>query len=191
MTLTERANRVAEEAFSLLRLRYERRIMNNVDRGGFVECMVAALLGPEWVLGDDWLPWDIEHTASGARIEVKQSAARQPWQLPDVCNSRSPRFDIAPRQQYSPTEGRWSGKPVRAADLYIFGWHPEGREQVADHRDPELWEFTVVPTEKLPVGQKTIGLKPLQNLGESAQWDSLASTVERMLAAGCPNWESG
>ena len=187
MTLTGRANSVAAEAFSLLRLRYERRIMNNVDRGGFVECMVAALLRPEWELGDDWLPWDIEHAPSGAKIEVKQSAARQPWKPPDVCNRRSPRFDIAPRQQYSPTEGRWNGKPVRAANLYIFGWHPEGCEQLADHRDPEQWEFTVVPTEKLPDGQKTIGLDPLRKLGESARWDCLASTVEKILATRCPD----
>ena len=129
MALPERTNRVAAEAFSLLRLRYERPVMNNVDRGGFVECMVAALLGTEWgltwILGDDWLPWDIEHMPSGAKIEVKQSAARQSWQPPNVSNARAPRFDIAPRQQYSPTARRWTGKPARAADLYIFGWHPE------------------------------------------------------------------
>ena len=195
MTLTERADRVAAEAFSLLRLRYERRVMNNVDRGTFFECMVAALLGAEWgltwILGDDWLPWDIEHAPSQAKIEIKQSAARQSWHPPNMPNARPPRFDIAPRQQYSPKEGRWIDKRMRAADLYIFGWHPEAREELADHRDPVQWEFIVVPTEKLPVGQKTIGLTSLRHLGESARWDSLASTVERMLAARSPDSGNG
>lgn len=138
-------------------------------------------------MGDDWLPWDIGHAPSGAKIEVKQSAARQSWQPPDTSNARGPRFDIAPRQQYSPTEGRWTGKPVRAADLYIFGWHPETREELADHRDPVQWEFIVVPTKKLPAGRKTIGLEPLRELGKSAQLDCLASTVEKMLATRCPD----
>ena len=193
--MTERANHVAAEAFSLLRLRHERRVMNNVDRGGFVECMVAALLGTEWgltwILGDDWRAWDIEHMPSGAKIEVKQSAARQSWQPPNVSNARAPRFDIAPRQQYSPTTRRWTGEPVRAADLYIFGWHPETREELVDHRDPVQWEFIVVPAEQLPDGQKTIGLTSLRHLGESARWDSLASTVERMLAARFPDSGNG
>lgn len=195
MTLAERENLVAAEAFGLLRLRHERRVMSNVDRGGFVECMVAALLGSEWgltwTLGDDWLPWDLEHAPSQAKIEIKQSAARQSWHPPDVSNARAPRFDIAPRQQYSPTEGRWSGKRVRAADLYIFGWHGETREEVADHGDPEQWEFIVVPTEQLPAGQKTIGLEALRTRGKSVRWDSLASTVEKMLATRCPDTGTG
>ena len=194
--MTERASRVAAEAATLLRLRYERPRMNNVDRGIFFECMVVALLGTEewgltWILGDDWRPWDIEHMPSGAKVEVKQSAARQSWQPPNVSNARGPRFDIAPRRQYSPTARGWTSKPMRAADLYIFGWHPETREELADHRDPRQWEFIVVPTEQLPVGQKTIGLKPLRELGESARWDSLASTVAKMLAERWPDAASG
>ena len=178
----------------MLRLRYERRIMSNVDRAGFVECMVAALLGADWalmwILGDDWAPWDIEHR-SGAKIEIKQSAARQFWHPPKVSHVGAPRFDIAPRQRYSPTARRWTGKPVRAADLYIFGWHPEAREEFADHRDPEQWVFIVVSTGRLPVGQKTIGLAPLRDLGESVRSDSLASAVGKMVDACSPDTVSG
>ena len=79
---------------------------------------------------------------------------------------------------------------MRAADLYIFGWHPETRDELADHGDPEQWEFIVVPTEQLPDRQKSIGLAPLRDLGESVRWDSLASTVEEMLAARCPDTAS-
>ena len=185
--MTESVSPVAAEAFALLRVRYERPIMSNVDRAGFVECMVTTLLGPEWglmwSLGDDWAPWDIEHALSKARIEVKQSAARQPWHPTKVSSRRPPRFDIRPRRRWSPTECRWTGEPVRAAHLYIFCWHPDRRRQFADHRDPGAWEFIVVPTERLPTGQMTIGLRPVRELGESVRSHSLALAVEHILEA--------
>ena len=175
---------VAAKAFGLLRERYERPLMSNVDRGGFVECMVRTLLGNRWelmwALGDDWAPWDIVHP-TGPKIEIKQSAARQAWHPGEMPKARASRFDIRPRQQYSPEQRRWTGKPVRAAHLYICCWHPEARKHVADHRNPEQWEFIVVPTERLPIEQKTIGLHSLRGLGESVQSNALASTVERML----------
>ena len=185
--MTELVSPVAAEAFALLRERYERPIMSNVDRAGFVECMVTTLLGPEWglmwSLGDDWAPWDIEHPLSKAKIEIKQSAARQPWHPTNVSTSRPPRFDIKPRRRYSLTDRRWTGKPARAADLYIFCWHPDPRRQFADHRDPRKWEFIMVPTERLPPGQKTIGLRRVRELGESVRSDSLALAVEKILEA--------
>ena len=185
--LTESVHPVAAEAFALLRVRHERAIMSNVDRAGFVECMVTTLLGPEWglmwSLGDDWAPWDIECLVSKAKIEIKQSAARQPWHPTNVSTSGPPRFDIRPRRQYSPTERRWTGKPTRAADLYIFCWHADPRRQFADHRDPREWEFIVVPTERLPTSQKTISLRRVRELGESVRSDSLALVVEKILEA--------
>ena len=46
--------------------RYEQRIMNNVCRSDYVECMVASVLGADWRLtwadGRDWAPRDCEHT---------------------------------------------------------------------------------------------------------------------------------
>ncbi|MDE2914563.1 MAG: hypothetical protein OXL68_16740 [Paracoccaceae bacterium] len=50
-------------------------------RQEYLVCLVAELLAPEWVspwtMGHDWAPWDLEH-GSGARIQIKQSAARDP-----------------------------------------------------------------------------------------------------------------
>ena len=46
--------------------RYEQRIMNNVCRSDYVECMVASVPGADWRLtwadGRDWAPRDCEHT---------------------------------------------------------------------------------------------------------------------------------
>ena len=71
---------LTEEILATLRGRHDRPVMNNIHRAEYVECLVAALLGPSWTLpwtaGFDWSPWDLEHV-SGTMIEVKQAAARQ------------------------------------------------------------------------------------------------------------------
>lgn len=136
------------EIFDELKKQYDRRIMNNVSRSEYVECMIVLALRQEWKLmwevGWEWAPWDCEHVQSRARLEVKQSAARQPW-TKDSRDSRSlPRFDIAPRKGYWPRDGgSWFESPGRQADLYAFAWHPIESE-VCDHRDPAQWSFYVV-----------------------------------------------
>ena len=89
-----------ERARLQLHKQYGRRIMNNVHRAEYVECLVAELLGPEWTLtwtdGYDWAPWDLEH-GSDCKLEVKQSAARQPWHIGENFSASPPRFDIAAR----------------------------------------------------------------------------------------------
>ena len=76
------SNSVQEQTLATVFGRYDRRVMNNIHRADYVECLVAMLLGPAWTLpwtsAYDWAPWDLEHV-SGARIEAKQAAARQPW----------------------------------------------------------------------------------------------------------------
>ena len=88
--------------------RYHRSVMNNVYRADYVECLVASTLGPKWWLtwerGWDWAPWDCQH-ASGTRLEVKQTAARQSWDRETLPRRRAPRFDIAPRTGYSTQDG--------------------------------------------------------------------------------------
>ena len=72
-----------ERILDMLVRRYKQPIMNNVQRGDYVECMIALALGEEWKLtsedGWDWAAWDCEHRVSGARLEIKQSATRQSW----------------------------------------------------------------------------------------------------------------
>ena len=87
------SNALQEQALQTVCDRYDRPVMNNIQRGDYVECVVAVLLGSEWTLpwttGYDWAPWDLEHE-DGTKIEVKQSAARQTW------NSRD---SIPPRER--------------------------------------------------------------------------------------------
>ena len=155
------SNSVQEQTLATVFARYDRRVMNNIHRADYVECLVAMLLGPAWTLpwtsAYDWAPWDLEHV-SGARIEVKQAAARQPWHRDESVRARPPRFDIAPRGGYWTLDSTWVEQPGRLADIYIFAWHPETRESIVDHREPEQWTFFVLRTETLPAAQRSISL---------------------------------
>ena len=163
--------------------RYDRRVMNNIDRAAYVECLVATLLEPAWSLtwatGYDWAPWDLEHR-DGTRLEVKQSAARQTWhEKQEDIVAKPPRLDIAPRTGYWDRTSKWIPKPGRHADLYVFAWHPETRKCLADQRVPEQWTFYVVRTIRLPA-KRGIGLKRLRCLAEPLGAKSLASGIARL-----------
>ena len=64
----------------LARRLFDRPLIQNSFRGAFVEEMLAPFIaGYGWRhCGDDWGSWDFEH-ASGAKLELKQSAAVQSW----------------------------------------------------------------------------------------------------------------
>ena len=68
--------------------RFDRCVISNVYRADYIECLVTLTLGPAWWItwarGWDWAPWDCQHP-SGARLEVKQAAARQSWDR-DACD---------------------------------------------------------------------------------------------------------
>ena len=174
-----------EDILDMLRRRYDRKIMNNVSRGDYIECMIALVLGDDWRLtwadGWDWAAWDCEHKSSGARLEIKQAAARQSWDKGPTPPRRKPAFDIKPRKGFYPEEEEWVDSPGRQADVYVFAWHGRDDDH-ADHTDPGQWRFFVVAERDLPQGQKSIGLKRLTAIAESCAVADLRRAVE----TACP-----
>lgn len=131
-------------------------------------------LEPDWQLcAGDWAAFDLRHIATGLRMQVKQSAARQSWHG-DICPLSRPRFSIAEKT------GRWEGvtwiaEPGRNADLLVFAWHPL-TNTIADHRDPEQWLYYVVPNDALPAA-KSLSLQALQRLVRPAGFSELPEIV--------------
>ncbi len=167
--------------------RYDTPVMNNVYRADYVECLVALALGTDWELtwetGWEWAAWDCQHT-SGARLEIKHSAARQPWDREIIGLPRSPRFDIAPRTGYWTQNGsQWVDSPGRPADLYVFAWHGERRDRYADQRDANQWVFFVVAERDLPKNRKSIGLKALESISAPCRIEDLEPIVENTCPA--------
>ena len=174
-----------EDILTMLKRRYDGPIMNNVSRGDYVECMIAAALGSDWRLtwmdGWDWAAWDCEHTPSRARLEIKQAAARQTWDRGPALRRRKPVFDIAPRSGFWTRGGEWIDSPGRQADVYVFAWHGHD-DNDADHTDPRQWCFFVVAERDLPQGQKSIGLRRLTAIAAPCG----APDLRREVDMACP-----
>lgn len=174
------------DILTMLNQRYEGPLINNVHRGDYVECMIGLALGGDWHLtwmdGWDWAAWDCEHTPSGARLEIKQAAARQTWHkaLPPP-RRRNTVFDIAPRSGFWTRGGLWIDSPGRQADVYVFAWHG-CEDEHADHTDPGQWRFFTVAERDLPNGRKSIGLGRLKGIAAPCDLTDLRIAVE----TACP-----
>ena len=159
------------EIRAALMRRYDRCVMNNTERGLYVECMVALALGDDWELAGD-----------KAWIEVQQSAARKPGDRQAPSPYRNPSFYIFPRKgPFIKAGGRWVRTPARRADIYIFAWHDEKRSEHADHRDPDQWLFYVAPEKYLPDNKGKIRLTELEKIFPSHSIAPLKHAVENAL----------
>ena len=169
---------------------YGQRLINNVERGAYVEHMVELVLGEQqWCLTWPWASWDLElehrDRANRARIEVKQSAARQTWHKrpkPPFPPPSRGKFGInKPTENYYLEDGTYEKTPLqRHADIYVFAWHPAVDLNEADHRRPDQWEFFVVPEECLPPED---GITPgrLNQLVKCCNYKELAENVDKVL----------
>ncbi len=149
---------------------FDQRLIQNQYRSVFVEAMIEPYLAQSgWRhVGDNWSGWDFEHEL-GARLELKQSAAWQTWDPIKQAALRSPEkagpgiFDIASRTGWFDSAGIvWTKKVDRPAHVYVFAWNGVFGS-AADHRDPDQWEFFIVPAIALPP-QKTLRLNRLRNI---------------------------
>ena len=160
---------------------YDQPIMTNNIRPHYVERIIVHALGDGWhLVSADWAGWDIEG-ASGVKIEIKQSAARQTWTDQPGSEGKPSKgvFDIKPRTGYWAEGGAtWIERPGRNADIYIFAWHPIFDPTEADHRDPHQWEFYVAPERELPPLQKSISRSVLEKNWLAVGFDDLRSAVE-------------
>ncbi len=190
--MKDKATDLHQQVIKTLSERYVGPLIDNSERGKYMETVVAELLDSDWVLTwqlpehSTWSNWDIQNQTTGTKIEVKQSAACQTWRSNDTSR---PRFDIKEVCGYWGADNgegeEWINlsTPRRLADLYIFAWHPVANRDRANHIDFAQWEFYVVEAGKLPKGQKTIGLQPLKEIADCVDYRTLNSAVEKALSA--------
>ena len=160
-------------------------ILENNLRGTYAEYLVAGLLGEGWsVKSGSWNAWDIDGP-NGEKLEVKSSAYLQTWteegEARKSYKPNPPSFGIA-EHKYD-YWGEPLAEPDRPADAYVFALHIEQDPRLADQRKPEQWRFYVVPTHRLPKGQKRISLAPLSRLVDPVSSDRLKAEVASVLTA--------
>ena len=153
------------------------RLVTNSSRGLIAEAIVSTVLCPEWRwCSEDYYRCDFTH-ASGAQLEVKQSAACQSWpsKAPSVA-----RWDVGARKGYWEGE-TYVARPGRNAEIYVLAWHPVADRERADHRDPAQWQFFVVQADALPT-VRTLGMAGIAALATPVRVGQLASTVLNTLS---------
>lgn len=163
-------------------------LVTNVYRSVIVEAMVAAGI-PDWRwCSADYAEHDFIHS-DGARLEVKQSAAKQTWVTE---GEPKPSWDIAARKQVW-RDGKWVAAPGRNADIYVLALH-DVVDDLADHRDPAQWRFFVIPSHKLP-STKRIGLAGARRLADAVILPELSLAVAKAAMewsdADRLNWKPG
>lgn len=160
--------RVSDAAFG-------RPLVTNVLRGHVAEAIVALALEPEWRwCSADYCSWDFERT-DGLRLEVKQSARLQTWDTGGGAQVR-PSFDVRERTGRW-EQAAWIAEPGRPAHLYLFCYHGRCNPRT-DHRDPEQWEFFVVPAAALPP-VKRLALGSVSRLAIPCGYPDLRDQVQR------------
>ncbi len=196
MTLTPRNGTILafpDLAACATTLAFDRRIMSNDGRGRYVEMAIAAHLGEPYALvGGEWSGWDIEKRGRCLRIQVKQSAALQPWtgRITAKGNVKPSAgvFDVAPATGFFDEFGLRKAKiPGRHAEIHIFAWHPETDETIVDHRDLGQWRFYVVPTATLGA-RKRVAIEELESglATKATNVAALCGILERMDTAVLP-----
>lgn len=134
---------------------FKARLLDNSFRGFWCEAMVAEALGPKCqIVGEGWFPWDLQIGSPTAsfpdriRIQVKNSAALQPW------NSKEQKetdciFNLSFRRQPDYVMFDEHEIPCEKVgfmcDIFILCHHPETDPKTADHKAPEQWRFYVLP----------------------------------------------
>lgn len=155
--------------------------MNDLTRQHYAERMVALGLGDNWrLVSADWAGWNIEDDR-GIRVEVKQSAALQPWMDWPSLKVRSTlgSFDIAPRTGYLADGGsQWLSVSRRLADIYVFAWHPVADPAEVNHRDFAQWKFFVVLEGELPRRQETIVRSKVEQSWASITYPELGHAMK-------------
>lgn len=134
---------------------FGQRLLDNTMRGYWCESMVAEALGPECkIVGAGWHAWDLQIGPDRAqfperiRIQVKNSARLQPWNLLTAKPSKC-QFDLKVRKKPYYFDPYNPGVPCEEVgflcEVFVLCLHNISNPDAADHLDPEQWLFYPVP----------------------------------------------
>ena len=98
--------------------------------------------------------------------------------------SSSPPISKTPTRASPTLDSTWVEQPGRLADIYIFAWHPETRERIVDHREPNSGRSSCSGPRRSPAAQRSISLARVERLARTVRAESLAPTVKQMLKRG-------
>ena len=139
----------------LMRDTFGQKLIDNNFRGPWAEYMVAEALGDQCIIvSEGWHAWDLQIGNSynefpeRIRIQVKNTATLQTWHNATEKLSKC-RWVLKMRPKAAYFDEYNPNVPCEdygyLCDVYILCHHPISDPQIADHRDPNQWDFYVVP----------------------------------------------
>jgi len=165
-------------------------VVQNNFRGEVVEQIVARALDESWRhCSEGWWAWDFERKyGEKIRIQVKQTAALQSWDLdPEyekIERKTGAYFRVAKTGSYYPVEGtspiklRWEAAPARHSEIYLFAAH-EIDDVSANHFDPGQWKFYLVEADEL--GERnSISIVEIKSRSEALEFAQLKDAVNSL-----------
>ena len=159
------------------------------------EFIKICLQGKGWKhCSENWNSWDFERTADRLKLQVKQAAQLQTWDLDEHKNvvierkTRDVRFSVAPAKGYYENGILWRRLPFpqRLAELYVFAYHPLENSS-ADHWDVEQWRFYVWREVDLPPGSKSVSLAFVQSKSSGVSIGALEPKISQIAGLMSPN----
>lgn len=172
---------------------FSQRLLDNTMRGYWCESMVAEALGPECkIVGAGWHAWDLQiggdldDFPERIRIQVKNSARLQPWNIKSGKASEC-QFDLKVRKKpfyfdiYNP--GVACEDIGFLCEIFILCFHDKTNIETADHLDPMQWKFYLVPVSgrRIAITEKEMAaaLKKVNTTGKPASCMRRPETLER------------
>ena len=75
----------------------------------------------------------------------------------------------------------WIDKAGHQVEIHVFAWHGVDDGPLTDQREPDQWQFFVVPTTSLPEDRPDMGLDGLEELTVSVGYEDLWSRVDEIV----------
>ena len=98
-------------------------------------------------------------------MKVEHAALLRPWgRGRDLVRRQAPRFDIGPPKGFWAQDDVWIDKAGHHVQIHVFAWHGVDDGPLTDQREPDQWQFFVVPTTSLPEDRPDIGLDDLKGM---------------------------
>jgi hypothetical protein len=149
-------------------------LITNTSRGVLAEFIVAKALDAADGVRYDWGAYDLTVRVGrkDLKVEVKSKAFLQSWEQDKL--ELNPLFVMKKSQPLDEDKSRYSGKPTRQADIYVFALLAETDKSEVNPMILNQWEFYILPTSvlnKYKRSQHSITLKSLRNLPETIKAD--------------------
>lgn len=172
---------------------FDRPILDNTARGYFCESMAAEALGRECkIVGAGWHAWDLQIGSefdtfpNRIRIQVKNSAKIQPW---NMNNGKMSECQFGLKIRTKPSYFERDNPSVFCeeigflSELFILCFHENGDLGSANQLDPMQWKFFLVPVvgPKNAITEKELAwaVEKVRKTGKPATVIRLPETLER------------